>query len=207
MFCKTRCAVFCKNCKAENVLIVVHIWAGMTGFTNCVQFLIVVCKQSWKTVCNFHVILLSDGNYVQYNTSRLYFNYKALFQSTNYSVCFQHLPYLPIHTPTLFLFSAITIHILAHQWNSHWEHVEVYLAQRLLSMQTESGIEPLNLQFGDDPVCLLSLLFPLWIYLYIKLTYSTLEKCLIFCFGSHCWEPSTQNKMQFWENGLVIYLQ
>ncbi len=48
------CVVFCKKCEAENVLIVVQIWAEVV-LLGCqvsliVLFLILVCKQSLKTV-------------------------------------------------------------------------------------------------------------------------------------------------------------
>ncbi len=47
------CVVFCKKCEAENVLIVVLIWAevlliGCQVFATCVLFFILVCKQSEK---------------------------------------------------------------------------------------------------------------------------------------------------------------
>ncbi len=49
--CKTICVVFCKKCEAENVLIVVQIWAEVLVFERSVSlivcyFLILVCKQS-----------------------------------------------------------------------------------------------------------------------------------------------------------------
>ncbi len=49
MSCKTMCVVFCKKCEAENVLIVVQIWAEVL-LLGCQVSLIVcvffVCKQS-----------------------------------------------------------------------------------------------------------------------------------------------------------------
>ncbi len=50
MSCKTMCVVFCKKCEAENVLIVVLIWAEVLllgcQISLIVLFLILVCKQS-----------------------------------------------------------------------------------------------------------------------------------------------------------------
>ncbi len=43
MFCNTMCVMFCKKCEAENVVIVVHIWA---------EVVLLECKVS-LTVCYF----------------------------------------------------------------------------------------------------------------------------------------------------------
>ncbi len=70
--CKTMCVVFCKKCEAENVLIVVLIWAEVLlivcqVFATCVLFFILVCKQSEKTVtCKLrycHFIHITTSHY------------------------------------------------------------------------------------------------------------------------------------------------